>query len=313
MKRYKLNYLCFMLLVGVLASCAGEDELTAIEDKTTNHFAPDPDAMDEESVLRRNFYDEEKCYLLFNDTLQSEKLSTSYAGNDAYFVETVDLGYKIGATSTYNQYQFQYMQSIEEKEAAAAFLQEYIMPHLGKSLRPFSWLLVNQVSSYDIYTYMTTQYKLVVGERCIAISLNGILSMSDAAKESLAKEIFASYLGEKFAQQESALTSFYEPVAHLHDSYIGDLGLNNYNVMNWMNENGFVSPIITYKLDLGYYVLILYSTSMCPSKNLDVSDYTNLIFTYTMDEIRAQYGAYPLIVERAEILNNLIVKLGYIP
>lgn len=71
--KYHTLLLYSLCLMG-LTACGSEDELTAIPDTMTDCFAPDPNATDAESVLRREFYQTEKCYLLFNDTLRHENM-----------------------------------------------------------------------------------------------------------------------------------------------------------------------------------------------------------------------------------------------
>ena len=61
--------LLFLLIGG--SACQKEDDLTPRGEKN-NWFAPAIDATDAESVLRRKFYDDTDCYLLFNDTLRHE-------------------------------------------------------------------------------------------------------------------------------------------------------------------------------------------------------------------------------------------------
>lgn len=78
--RYCFIYISVLLLLGVVA-CGDEDALTPEVDTITDCFAPDPNATDEESVLRREFYTTEKSYLLFNDTLRHEELGIDYNGD----------------------------------------------------------------------------------------------------------------------------------------------------------------------------------------------------------------------------------------
>ena len=74
--RYNILYISVLFLTGMTA-CAKEDTLTPEVDTNIDCFAPAADAMDEESVLRRTFFEQENCYLLFSDTLRREELGNT--------------------------------------------------------------------------------------------------------------------------------------------------------------------------------------------------------------------------------------------
>ena len=78
--RYNILYISVLFLTGMTA-CAKEDTLTPEVDTNIDCFAPAADAMDEESVLRRTFFEQENCYLLFSDTLRREELGKDSNGD----------------------------------------------------------------------------------------------------------------------------------------------------------------------------------------------------------------------------------------
>lgn len=82
--RYNILYISVLFLTGMTA-CAKEDTLTPEVDTNIDCFAPAADAMDEESVLRRTFFEQENCYLLFSDTLRREELGKDSNGDMQYF------------------------------------------------------------------------------------------------------------------------------------------------------------------------------------------------------------------------------------
>ena len=49
-----------------------------------------------------------------------------------------------------------------------------------------------------------------------------------------------------------------------------------------------------------------------PTKDEDITSFTEFIFTYTMEEIEAKFADYPKVIKRARMLSDLIVDLGYI-
>ena len=92
--RYNILYISVLFLTGMTA-CAKEDTLTPEVDTNIDCFAPAADAMDEESVLRRTFFEQENCYLLFSDTLRREELGKDSNGDMQYFIELLDVNYSV--------------------------------------------------------------------------------------------------------------------------------------------------------------------------------------------------------------------------
>lgn len=177
--RYCFIYMSVLLLIGVVA-CGDEDALTPEVDTITDCFAPDPNATDEESVLRREFYTTEKSYLLFNDTLRHEELGIDYNGDMQYKTELLDIGYTLGSGMVGGSidYKYGYLQSIEDKRAAVTFLKEYVLPHLSTSLKPFSWFVPASISYMSGNTMVTLT--AVAGQRSVVIAVGSdITSKTD--------------------------------------------------------------------------------------------------------------------------------------
>ena len=122
-----LTTICILTAAICFAACEGEDPLQPSH-ADTNPFSVDDNANDEESLLRKNFFSRNGSYLLYNDTL-----------NDG---ERLDIGYVMTASQNNNVYIYEYLKTIEEKSLAADFVEQYLLPHLGKRLRPFAFLLV---------------------------------------------------------------------------------------------------------------------------------------------------------------------------
>lgn len=289
------------LLLSVLASCSGEDTPEAVRDTMTDCFAPDPEATDAESVLRRQFKQDEGSYLLFTDTLTHEYIGKDYNGDDRYKTETLDMSYTIGNTSS-NQsitYTYGYLVTQAEKEEAVAFLKEYVLPHLPSSLRPFSWFL-----AYSIYN--STEYSDVTalaGQRCIAIAV-GDLAYAD--KESLASAVLSTTLGTSLQSQESALEPFYAYGDGLYEEYFDNPDNPYYDSelnLAWLKSYGFIAAPLTWGFELqGKY----------PSKAQDLSAFSELILNNTEEEIAAMYADYPVVIEKAGLLREIVKQIGYI-
>ena len=112
MKQY--IYISLLLLAGCLCACQEEDlNLADLE----NVFLPSPNATDESSELRRNFYEATGCYLLFNDTLRHEYGGVDAYGNPYYDTELLSLGWNyISGSSNPTRYVYEYIETIELRD-----------------------------------------------------------------------------------------------------------------------------------------------------------------------------------------------------
>lgn len=304
MKPYIL-FLSIVLLLG-LASCGSEDDITPVADTNTDCFEVDPNATDAESVLRRNFKNEEYSYLLFNDTLRREYLGKDFNGDDRYFTETIDFDYNIGGTQKNTSefdYTFTYITEQSEKEQAVAFLKTYVLSHLPKSLRPFSWLLVKQIIKPNSYSG-DTYYDALSGQRCIAIAVD---NLTEDTYKSGAIAALTTTLSKVLESKETELQAFY---AICEDKYGGTFSTDDnpdYDDdinLEHCKEAGFIIPYYfwgTFSL-CGYY----------PKKEDDMSSFTDLIMKNSMEEIQEMYGSYPLVMEKAQLLHDIFESIGYI-
>lgn len=301
--KYHTLLLYSLCLLGMTA-CGGEDELTALHDTMTDCFAPDPNATDAESALRRKFYETEKCYLLFNDTLRHVKQGTDFNGDDYYFTETLDMGYTVGTNSStvISTYTYEYLQTFEEKETATAFLQEYVLPHLPSSLRPFSWFVACSITNDTDYTPL----EALGGQRSVAVAVGYSLeNLTTEEKKTLATSILTTTLGNSLQAQEKALTPFYDICDGLYEGNFNIDVPEDYDLnMIALNEAGFIVE--------GLFWGMFPSTQIYPSKTQDLISFTQLVMNHTQQEVEELYAGFPKVIEKAEILREVIEKLGYI-
>ena len=72
-------------------------------------------------------------------------------------------------------------------------------------------------------------------------------------------------------------------------------------------EAGF---LVAGVLKIGSYVI--QQLGKYPDKTDDINAYVELIFSSTMEQIKVDYAEYPKIIERAQLLSDLVIELGYI-
>jgi hypothetical protein len=304
MKYYQsILYTAVMLIA--LSGCSSEDDLQP-SNKDKNYFAPDESATDAESILRRNFYKRDSCYVLFNDTLRHEELGTNANGVMQYLTETVDVPYVMTAASQY-AYKYSYLTTISEKQGAVTFVDEYLMPHLGTKLRPFSWLLVNHITMYSvsdgIYTY-NSDPQYAVGNRATAIALETLSSATNEEKAALGQTILAGIVANRVtAQTATTLNSFTKYCSSLYGGYSTEYATTEDENLVIMEKGGFIT---------GHYYDIWLLWGSYPTQAEDISSFAKLVLTKTESEVNEMYASYPTIIAKYKVMKSIIQGLGYV-
>jgi hypothetical protein len=294
------------LLLLSFSSCSKEDSLEPTEAEK-NYFAPDENATDEESLLRRDFYKKNNSYLLFNDTLRHEPLGVNSDGVMQYFTETLDVSYVMAGTTSYFC-RYDYIASIDDKRNAISFVENYLLAHLSDKLRPFSWLLVDHITGYSlsdgVYTYQN-EPSSVVGNRATAVALEGVSDMEEEEKTELANTILTGLVSDKVAAQSaSVLKSFTKYSSSLYETYSGLIPSSEEENMTLMNQSGFITGHYYYEIYLSY--------GTYPSQSEDVSSFAKLVLTQSEDEVNDTYADYPLVLEKYRVMKAIITELGFV-
>ncbi len=306
MKKYKtleiLVYCCFISLS--LFSCGDKGDDITPEAPAKNYFAADANATDDESLLRKEFYKNNGCYLLFNDTLRHDSIGVKPNSEITYQTETIDVPY-IMSSQAYFAYKYTYIKDIEKKRAAANFIENNILPHLGVKLRPYSWLLVNSITKYAVndnsYIYDSEQTS-VVGNRATAIGIQDIFNMDESDIQLFAKDLSASIVADKVSSQEASIIA---PFTKFSDSFYDTTSQttpsDDESNMELMQESGFICPhTISGFVFYGYY----------PSKVEDIKAFAKLVVENDEQYVKDTYNN-EIILEKYMVMKNIILSLGY--
>lgn len=287
---------------GFLSSCGNEDSLIGEEIQINNIFLPDANDHSKVAELRRTFYKKENSFLLFNDTLYHEQIGTTASGEPYYKTETLDILYSVGSTNQYaNNFIYGYLLKYDEQKEASAFLSERILPHLGKKLRPFSWLLVSSIKQH-LYGDVYDNFKVLSGERCLAIAVGDLLSLSEGEKNELANSLQIEVLSGALASKPE-MNEFYAFCEGLYEQF--DFNYSDYEDHSvYTYTCGFLTKKKnpTTGLEMNFH----------PNKSTDVHDYINLVFSSSEEEVRTKFEKYPKVLKKYDIVKTLIDELGYI-
>ncbi|MEY8593047.1 hypothetical protein [Butyricimonas sp. Marseille-P3923] len=307
---YRILGFIILGLLGV--ACQKEGNLVSGEG-IENYFEVPGTAMDEESVLRREFQKETGSYLLFNDTLRKEFLGRDEDGFPRYSFETVELGYGI-LSSSMDKFTFHYLENMEIKRAGVSFVKERLLALMDKSLAPYSFLLVNTILQYPFYLeegmeasegfygegYPINFYS---GTRCMAISMGDILGMDDEEQVGFLKEIMIAMVSNMLTARPSVLLDFYAPGKDYYDKsgYMYELFPDLY--INDLRELGFITGSLEYDEDYWDYRV------QFPSEKEDVLSFMEVMFG-DEDVFLEENAAYPIVIEKYNLLKKVVTDLG---
>ena len=294
-------------LAGLLGACSNDEDTTPTDLESVNKFAPADGDNSAEATLRRNFYKETGCYLLFNDTLSVTKTGEDAYGKPIYKVETIDLPFSfIGESTSDYTYTYDYIKDETVREKAADFVKTKLLARLGK-LAPYSVLLVNSISVWqtvdgslelldpDEWPYEDPHPDYYLGSRCYAFSLQDGEAFDDEGFfDSVVSQILYDRIhskGDAFLSDFTGLVSKYESMTSADKEEIGqEYGKN----LDWAHSLGFLK-------DSYYYTV---------SQTDDLKSYIDAICTTTVEDFEKQYGKYPICVERFKVLRNKVLEMG---
>lgn len=295
-----------IIALSVCVSCAKEDPIESLNDGFANYFAPLAGATDPESVLRREFYDLNKCYLLFNDTLVSRQVGVDKDGMPLYFHETVDLSYDI-TSSTTTKYVFTYFANLDSKERAAKMIQDELLSKMSESQRPFSILLTDMITAHELHEgrWIESDRDFVKSTRCTAIAIKDITDKTDEELTELGKAVLNKFINSSLKSNmgKAILNPFFVFGEGQYDMYYDmEEDWGEYPEIEDVRELGFISGTI----DNEEYYYIQF-----PSKERDLQDFANAVLTMTYEAFEAEHADYPFVLEKYNILKQVIKDLGY--
>ncbi|HCD92049.1 MAG TPA: hypothetical protein DEQ93_02155 [Odoribacter splanchnicus] len=307
MKSIQIYILCGLVLFSCF-SCKEEDDIVP-NPPMTNLFAPADGANDPTSELRRQFYTETGCYLLFTDTLKHEYTGVDAYGNALYNTELLDLTYGITSTVRW-AFAFTNLPDYEEQKNAVELLKTYVLPALNKRYYPYSFLLIDNLraSAWYVEEGATdaegfwgefSEQSYYIGTRAIAISISKLQQNPEEFLQLLQQNIINNYLSY------DKLVEFYEPGK---DWY----GFHDYTTA-FYSEEAFIEATGI----LAYYYEDPWDEGEEPwleayDRNSDLDRYIDWILNHTEEDFENQYGDYAIVMKKYDIVKQLLIDGGFL-
>lgn len=289
----------------LMAACEKEDDVTPNIKDTSFYFAPNDTCTDEESEIRRQFFNDHGSYLLFNDTIQHYFVSVDINGDSAYFTEKLDLAYKIGGAVSTSYYYFTLMKNLERKKAAVEFVEDNILYHFTNALQPFSWLLVNKIYYYNGVN--TTNPVAASGERAMVLAMQNLARIkTETQKTNFIQQILVAIVDKIVVDYSTKFNSFSSVSSSLYSKYFsGYDDATKQECLDYLLTKGFLSrgddPSWGTQKN-GYY----------PSSSTDLSDFAQLVVINDMETIESDYAKYPIVIQKAKTMVECLESVGYV-
>lgn len=280
-----------------LGSCSKENDPVIDITDPAEVFLPAPDATDEISEIRRQFFKETGSYLLFNDTLQHKFIGQDANGEALYFTEVLDIKYEVGQTGTPPSfpYTFTYLNT-EKCKSALEYMKQFIFPHFSEELRPYSWLLVGNINGKDNNNKVIHPYA-AAGQRGIILACAQLDNLkTDAQKQQLANRHLVIIVQNLANKNANTFSEFTAVNSNDYSQYYSVA--EGKTTLETVREKGFLGATNNY----GTY----------PTQSEDISAYSSLIVSYSTDQIEKAYANYPLIIKKVRLFKEALEKLGYI-
>ncbi|MCB6973509.1 MULTISPECIES: hypothetical protein [Butyricimonas] len=291
-----MKHTILLLVLTCALWCCSKDEDVTPSNVDRNMFDMPDFSSEEEMKIRRDFYENTTCYLIFNDSLYYRALTTPGSSEPECVV--LDLKYQITGYSENILLRHTYLKNIQDKELAAKFAKEEILPRLIPALYPYTFFMVDQFfvreeSMWSDDYGPETERAAYTGYNATLVAYNNYYQMDEAARNAYKRAIMSIIMAKNHTQiADSEYDSFYQYSQDTYGKYpdYDDTPL----------EVGFLE---TFRYDFGrsFY-----------SKKNDLLAYVMEIFKLTGEEFNEKYDKekYPLVHLKKEALVKIFENLG---
>ena len=300
-----INKILFVLTVfiscGVCSCSDGTEDLTP-SDPPKNLFEADPSDNSKEAQTRRDFYNNNGIFLLFDDYLG--KYTDSNGIEHEEWVDFHWTGLTSGSTSI--KWEFDKV-SGEEIEKALPLLEKYFIPYInveGGQFRPYSILLVKNLKTPGRRGAMVdTDY--ISTMRCFAVNISKWLEVDDDAAFELGKNLLRTLALTKLKTSTPELATFFEVSQEYYDNeyvYRSFPEWLDYQDIELIYQAGFT----TYYPD--YYDEVEYDSF--PDDSTDLKLFLDHVIFEDENDFKLQWGDYPLIIQKYNLMKECVERLG---
>lgn len=197
--------------------------------------------------------------------------------------------------------QIKYLQNSADIVTGVNLLRDSILPYLGDSLKPFAVMLVDSI-------FATPAGSHTILSQITYPGLNGLIIGNVAHIKDMPADTLSAYKAAIFKSM------LFTPVANnaaINDFY--QVSINYYGKSVY--GDGTIPGYLAYKPKYEYgFITAMYESStyyMAPAQADDLDAYLNAVLTTSSTAFAAQYGAYPLVMQKYNLLVNIVKAAGF--
>ncbi|MDO4771367.1 hypothetical protein [Porphyromonas sp.] len=290
-------------VLSLVSTTGCKEESLAPSHADINFFEVDDDDRSVTGELRRSFFAESGCYLLFDATLRKGDV-------------TKELNINYGVTKEGKEYydseliRYVYIDDDADRIGATTFIREKVLPYMSKDRLPYSLLLVDTIVSYNYDKKLKTynmekpdKKKVIIhGLSVTAIAgLKGIQTKDEGAQQKQQKEILSAMIRRSLSLlDESAFEVFYSVSLPYYDKSYDKDSADMPDVKD-LKELGFLKAYsFRPKERMSFY-----------PKDKDKSTFINELLSAHESVWRTKYAEYPLVLTKLDALKKLLDDMGY--
>ncbi len=300
--KYILFLLSFLPVIG-LSGCKGDEDALTPSEPVSNPYEVPSGATGLDAELRRKFFNDHGCYLLFSTELNGSTGGT-LAGN-----ELEDLRWNL--TSFDNSgWVLTTFDTDEEKQQAYDVIENTFMPHIDPSKLPYSIFPVK-----EYYTTRTngTKYRDIVSKkvfRCTAYNIGKFIDLDTEGREEAFRDMVYNIIKKDYSSYSDEMQPFYVVSEEYYDNYCAEyypdwLDMSMDERLEAVNQLGFLS------YDEDWYDESEYDEIR--DEDGDINDFAEAVLYTDPEDFYEQWDGYDIIIKKYEIMKRIIAEeVGFI-
>lgn len=290
-----------VMLLLLATSCDKNDEAFPTDkDRDWFEMKDDPNNPLPHSIYA--IYKETGISIYYNDTIGWEDRGIDLNGNPLIHYEILDPFYTLASNSSGKDATFVLHRDEENIMGTVILLKETVIARLPEYMYPRSLLIVDSLQTTDY-----TPRPLIIRKGLMTSLVQVIIEQTEEEKvvwgANIASTLVANYLmdtpNEKF-------NAFFDVSGKVLEG-----GISAYKVDMMMGMPNFVEDIgllgfLVYSAEKDSYPPYMYYT---PDQKEDLRSYLAAYYQYTDQEFKAEYGDYPLVIKKYEMIREIVNQL----
>lgn len=292
-----------LLPVVTLSGCKGDEDALTPSDPISNPYEVPSGATGLDAELRRQFFNDHGCYLLFSTELNGSTGGT-LAGN-----EKEDLRWNLTSFDN-SEWVLTTFDTDEEKQQAYDIIENIFIPHIDPSKLPYSILPVKEYYTLRSNGNKFRDVKFREVFRCTAYNIGSFLGLDEDGQEEAFRDMVYDIIKKNYSSYSDEMADFIAVSAEYYDNYCIDyypdwVDMDLDERLQAVNELGFLN----YEED--WYDESEYDEIRLDGS--DIIDFAEAVLYTDPEDFYEQWDGYDIIIKKYEIMKRIIAEeVGFI-